>query len=49
MRLLNQEKLEFLILNMDYYDDNVGVVTEWNGKIFGFFREDSINKIRGVR
>ena len=25
-----------LILNMDYYDDNVGVVTEWNGKFLDF-------------
>ncbi len=25
-----------LILNMDYYDDNVGVVTEWNGKFLNF-------------
>ena len=26
----------YLILNMDYYDDNVGVVTEWNGKFLDF-------------
>lgn len=33
---VSQKRLQFLILNMDYYDDNVGVVTEWNGKFLDF-------------